>query len=110
VVFLPPLFHIVLMLPLDPCRLLEVPISHLELGGCTIIEEEGQSCTCCSRVHTSPIVVVLIAAIGTSFLSMSLRLTCSLGEPLVSSNTTSLVTSTKPEDLLKTLYAFVFES
>jgi hypothetical protein len=32
VVFLPPLFHIVLMLPLDPCRHLEVPIPHLELG------------------------------------------------------------------------------
>jgi hypothetical protein len=29
---------------------------------------------------------------------------------LVSSNTTSLETSTKPDDLLKTLYAFVFES
>jgi hypothetical protein len=33
-----------------------------------------------------------------------------LGEPIVSSNTTSLETSTKPDDLLKTLYALVFES
>jgi hypothetical protein len=41
---------------------------------------------------------------------MSSRSTCSLGEPLVSSNTTSLETSTKPDVLLKTLYAFVFES
>jgi hypothetical protein len=41
---------------------------------------------------------------------MSSRSTCSLGEPLVSSNTTSVETSTKPDDLLKTLYAFVFES
>jgi hypothetical protein len=31
-------------------------------------------------------------------------------EPLVSSNTTLLETSTKPDDFLKTLYAFVFES
>jgi hypothetical protein len=35
--------------------------------------------------------------------------TCSLREPLVSSNTTSLDTSTILDDLLKTLYAFVFE-
>jgi hypothetical protein len=53
---------------------------------------------------------VCIAAVGTSSSSMSSRSTCSLGEPLVSSNTTSLETSTKPDDLLKTLYAFVFES
>jgi hypothetical protein len=53
---------------------------------------------------------VRIAAVGTSSSSMSSRSTCSLGEPLVSSNTTSLETSTKPDDLLKTLYAFVFES
>jgi hypothetical protein len=43
-------------------------------------------------------------------LPKSSRSTCSLGEPLVSSNTTSQVTSTSLEDLLKTLYAFVFES
>jgi hypothetical protein len=43
----------------------------------------------------------LIAVVGTSFSSMSSRSTCSLGEPLVSSNTTSLVTSTKPEDFLR---------
>jgi hypothetical protein len=42
--------------------------------------------------------------------SISLRSTCSLGEPLVSSNTTLLETSTNPDDLLKTLYAFVFDS
>jgi hypothetical protein len=48
--------------------------------------------------------------VGTSSSSISSRSTCSLGEPLVSSNTTSLETSTNPDDLLKTLYAFVFES
>jgi hypothetical protein len=46
----------------------------------------------------------------TSSSSTSSRSTCSLGEPLVSSNTTSLETSTKPDDLLKTLYDFVFKS
>jgi hypothetical protein len=51
--------------------------------------------------------MVRIAAVGTSSSSISSRSTCSLGEPLVSSNTTSLETSTKPDDLLKTLYAFV---
>jgi hypothetical protein len=54
--------------------------------------------------------MVRIAAVGTSSSSISSRSTCSLGEPLVSSNTTLLETSTKPDDLLKTLYAFVFES
>jgi hypothetical protein len=44
--------------------------------------------------------------IRTSFSSTSSRSTRSLEEPLVSSNTTSQVTSTSPEDLLKTLYAF----
>jgi hypothetical protein len=53
---------------------------------------------------------VRIAVVGTSSSSMSLRSTCSLGEPLVSSNTTSLETSINPDDLLKILYAFVFES
>jgi hypothetical protein len=53
---------------------------------------------------------VRIAVVGTSSLAMSSRSTCSLGEPLVSSNTTSLETSTKLDDLLKTLYTFVFES
>jgi hypothetical protein len=48
--------------------------------------------------------------LGTSYSSISSRSTCSLGEPLVSSNTTLLETSTNPKDLLKTLYAFVFES
>jgi hypothetical protein len=50
---------------------------------------------------------VRIAAVRTSSSSMSSRSTCSLGEPLVSSNTTSLETSTNHDDLLKTLYAFV---
>jgi hypothetical protein len=54
--------------------------------------------------------MVLSAAVGTLFSSTSSGSTCSLREPLVSTNTTSLVNSTNPEDLLKTLYAFVFES
>jgi hypothetical protein len=53
---------------------------------------------------------VRIADVGTSSSSMSSRSTCSLGEPLVLSNATSLETSTNPDDLLKTLYTFVFES
>jgi hypothetical protein len=56
--------------------------------------------SCCSCGRTSPIAIVHIAAVGTSStLSTS---TCSLGEPIVSSNTTSLETSTNPDDLLKT--------
>jgi hypothetical protein len=51
-----------------------------------------------------------IVVVGTSSSSTSSRSTCSLGEPLVSSNTTLLETYTNPDDLLKTLYAFVFES
>src|SRR6187455_3493305 len=42
--------------------------------------------------------------------SSSSRSTCSTWEPLVSSNTLSQETSTNPVDLLKTLYALVFES
>jgi hypothetical protein len=49
-------------------------------------------------------------AVGTSSSSISSRSTRSLGELLVSSNTTLLETSTNPDDLLKTLYAFVFDS
>jgi hypothetical protein len=56
------------------------------------------------------VAIVHIAAIGTSSSSTSSRSTFSLGEPLVSSNTTTLETSTYPDDLLKTLYAFLFES
>jgi hypothetical protein len=77
---------------------------------CTSVQEEGWSCSCGSCGHTSPIAIVRIAAVGTSSSSTSSRSTCSLGEPLVSSNTTSLETSTNPDDLLKTLYVFVFES
>jgi hypothetical protein len=42
--------------------------------------------------------------------SSSSRSTCSTWEPLVSSNTMSQETSTNLVDLLKTLYALVFES
>jgi hypothetical protein len=42
--------------------------------------------------------------------SCSSRSTCSTCEPLVSSNKISQETSTNLVDLLKTLYAFVFES
>jgi hypothetical protein len=40
VVLLPPSLDIP-VLPLDPASLLEVPVHHLELGGCTIVEEDG---------------------------------------------------------------------
>jgi hypothetical protein len=80
------------------------------VGGCTIVEEDDWSCSCCSCGHISPIAIMRIAAVGTSSSSMSSRSTCYLGEPLVSSNTMLLETSTNPDDLLKTLYAFVFES
>src|SRR5688500_2001052 len=47
---------------------------------------------------------------GASSSSSSSRSTCSTWEPLVSSNTMSQETSTNLVDLLKTLYALVFES
>jgi hypothetical protein len=47
---------------------------------------------------------------GASSSSSSSRSTCSTWKPLVSSNTMSQETSTNPVDLLKTLYALVFES
>jgi hypothetical protein len=47
---------------------------------------------------------------GTPVLGYRQRSTCSTWEPLVSSNTMSQETSTNPVDLLKTLYALVFES
>jgi hypothetical protein len=47
---------------------------------------------------------------GASSSSNSSRSTCYTWEPLVSSNTMSQETSTNPVDLLKTLYALVFES
>jgi hypothetical protein len=80
------------------------------VGGCTNVEEDGWSWSCCSYGRTPPIAIVHVAAVGTSSSSTSSRSTCSLGEPLVSSNTTSLEISTKPYNLLKTLYTFVFES
>jgi hypothetical protein len=52
----------------------------------------------------------LSATHGASSSSSSSRSTCSTWEPLVSSNTMSQETSTSPVDLLKTLYALVFES
>jgi hypothetical protein len=52
----------------------------------------------------------LSAMHGASSSSNSSRSTCSTWEPLVSSNTMLQETSTSPVDLLKTLYALVFES
>src|SRR5688572_4617726 len=60
--------------------------------------------------HTSPMDMFLSAMHGASSIPISSRSTCSTWEPLVSSNTTSQETSTCPVDLLKTLYALVFES
>jgi hypothetical protein len=39
-VLLPPLL-VLPVLPLDPAPLLEVPVHCIELGGCTIVKEEG---------------------------------------------------------------------
>jgi hypothetical protein len=52
----------------------------------------------------------LSATHGASSSSNSSRSTWSTWEPLVSSNTMSQETSNNPVDLLKTLYALVFES
>jgi hypothetical protein len=40
-VVLLPLSLVLLVLPLDHTPLLDEPVHHLELGGCTIVEEEG---------------------------------------------------------------------
>jgi hypothetical protein len=63
-----------------------------------------------SLCHTSPMDMFLSATQGASSSSSSSRSTCSTWEPLVSSNKMSQETSTNPVDLLKTLYALVFES
>jgi hypothetical protein len=60
--------------------------------------------------HTSPMDMFLSAMHGASSSSSSSRSTCSTWEPLVSSNSMSQETSTNLVDLLKTLYALVFES
>jgi hypothetical protein len=106
VVPLPPqlVLHV---LPLDHAPLLEVPVHHLELGDAPVLSKRVDLVPAVPG-RTSPIAIVRIAAFGISSSSMSSRSTCSLGEPLVSSNTMSLETSTNPDDLLKTLYAFVF--
>jgi hypothetical protein len=78
------------------------------------MEDDGLSCACGdssdSFGHTSPMDMFLSATHGASSSSRSSRSTCSTWEPLVSSNTMSQETSTIPLDLLKILYALVFES
>jgi hypothetical protein len=100
VVLLPPCPFLP-MLTLDLCLLLEVLVPHLELGVAPLLRKRVDLVLVVLVVGS--ITIVLIAAVGISSSSTSSRSTCSLGEPLVSSNTTSLVTSTKHEDLLKTL-------
>jgi hypothetical protein len=84
------------------------------VGGDACKEEDGWSCafggSLDSLGHTSPMDMFLSATHGASSSPISSRSTCSTWEPLVSSNTMSQETSTSPEDLLKTLYALVFES
>jgi hypothetical protein len=84
------------------------------VGGDAWLEDDGWSCACVgssdSLGHTSPMDMFLSATHGASSSSSSSRSTCSTWEPLVSSNTTSQETSTNPVDLLKDLYALVFES
>jgi hypothetical protein len=78
------------------------------------MEDDGRSCVCGgssdSLGHTSPMDMFLSPTHGASSSSNSSRSTCSTWEPLVSSNTMSQETSTSSVDLLKTLYALVFES
>ena len=107
-VLLPPSLDLP-VLPLDPSLLLEVPVHCLELGDAPLSRKKAD------LVHVVLVDAHLlspscVAAIGTSSSSMSSRSTFSLGEPLVSSNTTSLETSINHDDLMKTLYAFLFES
>jgi hypothetical protein len=62
-------------------------------------------------LDTHPLMDMFLSAThGASSSSNSSRSTCSTREPLVSSNTMSQETSTNPVDLLKTLYALMFES
>src|SRR5688572_14265026 len=78
------------------------------------MEDDDRSCACVGSSdtlgHTSPMDMFLSATHEASSSSNSSRSTCSIWEPLVSSNTMSQETSTNPVDLLKTLYALVFES
>jgi hypothetical protein len=78
------------------------------------MEDDGRSYACGGSLdslgHTSPMDMFLSATHGAYSSSSSSRSTCSTWEPLVSSNTMSQETSTNPVDLLKTLYALVFES
>src|SRR5688500_7349504 len=78
------------------------------------MEDDGRSCACVgssdSLGHTSPMDMFLSATHGASSSSSPSGSTCSTWEPLVSSNSMSPETSTNPVDLLKTLYALVFES
>jgi hypothetical protein len=102
------LFHHVL--PLDSCLHLEVHVPHLELGVAPVFRKMVDLDLVVDAVAHHLFSIVFIAVVGTSSSSTSSRSTFSLGEPLISSNTMSLETSTKPDDLLNTLYAFVFES
>jgi hypothetical protein len=83
------------------------------VGGDAWLEDDGWSCayggSSDSLWHTSPMDMFLSATHRASSSSSSSRSTCSTWEPLVSSNTMSQKTSTNPVDLLKTLYALVFE-
>jgi hypothetical protein len=112
VVLLRPPCLLVHALPLDPCHHLEVHVTHLDLEVVPSFMKKVDLAFVVPVVahRLLAIAIVFMAAVGISFSSMSSRSTCSPREPLVSSNKMSLVTSTKLEDLLKTLYAFVFES
>jgi hypothetical protein len=104
-----PLYPFLQVLPLDSCLHLEILVPHLELGDAPLLRKmvgldlvvPAVAITYCHSLHYDHWNFILI---------YTSRSTCFHGEPLVSSNTTSLKTSTKPDDLLKILYAFVFES
>jgi hypothetical protein len=108
VVLLPPSLDL-LVFPLDHALLLALPIHRLELGNAPLWRKMADLAPVVPMVahHLSPSCTLRPSEF---LLHLHHQDQLSLGEPLVSSNTTSLETSTNPDDLLKTLYAFVFES
>jgi hypothetical protein len=84
------------------------------VGGDACMEDDSWTCAYVGSLdslgHTSSMDMFFSATHGASSSSSSSRSTCSTWEPLVSSNTMTQETSTNLVDLLKTLYALVFES
>jgi hypothetical protein len=95
--------HLILLEPFPHLELVEMPVWKMMVD-LVLVEALW------ILLDTSPMDMFLNAMHGASSSSSSSRSTCSTREALVSSNTMSQETSTNPVDLLKTLYALVFES